>query len=508
MATSKVAQEGPDVKSPLVIDNLIRNFGQGSLARELLDIFECLPDDSLLEAMQESRWTGRPGHPIRVMWHTCIAAYVLSIGTFTDLIRALHQNPILAYVCGIYSEKEIPHKSAYCRFLRKLVMYSPLVEECANAQVKLLSEQLPGFGDNIAIDSTNVHSYSHPRGNHNSDLEASWSVKRDKHGKEKWWYGYKSHILCDTDCELPICVTTTTAKVAETAQFAPLLEKAKGIVPYFKPQYVIADKGYDSHENHRLVVEDYSATPIILLNLRGHAKKFEDLCDEYGTPYCAYGVPMVFWGYDKDQKTLKYRCPLKCGKPGCKWLDKCSESLYGLVVKLKLKDDYRRFIRVPRHTKKWAKIYNKRGAIERINSRLKEFRRLDDTHLRGLAKISLHCLLAALVMQARALVAIKNGNLSDLRTSVIEPKERSEAVSKEKRQVKTFASPPTDYEQFKATIQRILRQSGKPMTWQEIKEAGKFPQKVPNNKRVKWMEEDIGLVRERAKDGKIVWMLK
>lgn len=27
-----------------------------------------------------------------------------------------------------------------------------------------------------------------------------------------------------------------------------------------------------------------------------------------------------------------------------------------------------------------------------------------------------------------------------------------------------------------------------------------FEQKVPNNKRVKWMEEDIGLVRERTKE--------
>lgn len=52
-----------------------------------------------------------------------------------------------------------------------------------------------------------------------------------------------------------------------------------------------------------------------------------------------------------------------------------------------------------------------------------------------------------------------------------------------------------------------MKQAKKPLTWAEIKEKAGFEQKVPNNKWVRWMEEDIGLVREKTKEGKTVWRL-
>jgi len=74
------------------------------------------------------------------------------------------------------------------------------------------------------------------------------------------------------------------------------------------------------------------------------------------------------------------------------------------------------------------------------------------------------------------------------------------------RQAEKFVAP--DYERFKTEIRRILRKAKQPMTWTEIKEAGGFRQKVPNNKWVKWMEEDIGLTREKTREGRVVWKLK
>jgi transposase, IS5 family len=112
---------------------------------------------------------------------------------------------------------------------------------------------------------------------------------------------------------------------------------------------------------------------------------------------------MVFWGYDKKQKRLKYRCPQACGKEGCTWIDKCSESSYGLVVKIPLKEDYRRYCQVPRHTKNWKKIYNKRVSVERIFSRMKKDGdgKLVNHRIRGLGKMTLNSLLSVWIMQAR-----------------------------------------------------------------------------------------------------------
>lgn len=81
-------------------------------------------------------------------------------------------------------------------------------------------------------------------------------------------------------------------------------------------------------------------------------------------------------------------------------------------------------------------------------------------------------------------------------------------MTKKVKQHEARKSVTPDYERFKVQIQRILRRAKQPLTWAEIKEAGGFPQKVPNNRWVRWMEEDIGLIREKTREGRTVWKLK
>ncbi|MCX6009072.1 MAG: transposase [Chloroflexi bacterium] len=70
-----------------------------------------------------------------------------------------------------------------------------------------------------------------------------------------------------------------------------------------------------------------------------------------------------------------------------------------------LKDDYRRFIQVPRHTERWRKLYNMRTSVERVFSRLKKDGdgKLVDHRIRGLEKVTLNCLLSVWVMQVKIL---------------------------------------------------------------------------------------------------------
>ena len=64
------------------------------------------------------------------------------------------------------------------------------------------------------------------------------------------------------------------------------------------------------------------------------------------------------------------------------------------------------------------------------------------------------------------------------------------------------------YEDFKTTIECVLIGAGKPLTWSEIKQIAGLPQKAPNNKWVRQMETDIGLIREKGKGGKMLWRLE
>ena len=63
------------------------------------------------------------------------------------------------------------------------------------------------------------------------------------------------------------------------------------------------------------------------------------------------------------------------------------------------------------------------------------------------------------------------------------------------------------YEEFRDRIEETLKAEPKGLTWTEIKERLKLPQKVPNNLWVRLMEEDIGLIRE-DESGRTIWRLK
>jgi hypothetical protein len=66
---------------------------------------------------------------------------------------------------------------------------------------------------------------------------------------------------------------------------------------------------------------------------------------------------------------------------------------------------------------------------------------------------------------------------------------------------------PMSYEEFRQIIGTILVAPDILLTWTEIRTRGKLPQKFPNNQWVHRLEQDIGLRRERDKNGIIRWRI-
>ncbi|MCL0057599.1 transposase [Dehalococcoidales bacterium] len=327
-------------------NGLLAAYERSEFAKELQSLFNNLEDEELLDALHKTRRTGRPGYPIEVMWKTYIAGYYLNIPTFTGLIRELKRNPCLAYLCGIETAQDVPTKYAYCRFLKKLVAHKDLVERCCYKLVRRLNRILPGFGRDWAIDSTAIHAYSRPRKAMLSDPEAGWGYEKDKYGNQRKFYGYRAHIIADVKYELPINLAITPANVADSVVASTMLRQTKSKARGLRPKRIIGDPGYDSAEIHETIVA-LGAAPIIKLNPRKR------------------GVGAVPEGRS-----------------------------------------YRLYPGVPLDPKAWQKHYNKRTAVERVNSRLKEFAKLDNLKVRGLAKIQLHGLLAMLMLQAKALATV------------------------------------------------------------------------------------------------------
>ena len=214
------------------------------------------------------------------------------------------------------------------------------------------------------------------------------TTKRQSGEKEVYrWLGY---LVC-TKTELPVGFKLTLANRNDGPEMPELLGELKARHPEVadKTEYVVADGGYDGKETYRFIVEEVKATPIIPLNLRTE-KEPPGICNHQGTPVCMAWYPMSYAGYDNGR--LKYRAPCVVGKEKkeCALRVPCFDRRgYGLVVKLRIKDDYWRYTAVPRETKKWRRLYRRRTAVERVNSRLKKHFLVDDLRVQGMAKVKL-----------------------------------------------------------------------------------------------------------------------
>ncbi len=79
----------------------------------------------------------------------------------------------------------------------------------------------------------------------------------------------------------------------------------------------------------------------------------------------------------------------------------------------------------------------------------------------------------------------------------------SPPVTKEKKR----QEPKISYVDFRDMIKKALEYSDSGMTWAELRDYLKFEQIVPNNKWVRQMEKEIGLMRLKDPRG-IVWRVK
>ena len=315
------------------------------IVRQLHAIFDSIPDDDLLAALKAP--TGRPGYTPEVLWKTYIAMTVLGLPTFASLIRALQNNPMLAIACGIISHEGIPTKFAYSRFMRKLSQrkYVVMVKNISRSLTRGLYDTLPDFGKSVAIDSTDLKAWSNGSKNPVADPDATWAAKIDTAGKKKFYYGYKLHLLADTQYEIPVAANIITASLSDVRVASRVLTQARVACSRFYPDYVICDAAYCSRKLRLLIKQQYRAKPIIKVNPVHKKSLFPE-------------------------------------------------------------------------TEEWQAIYSRRSSIERLFGRLKGYRRLNNITVRRIRKVTIHCFLSLIVVQAQALHSATNNQVSSVRQCI------------------------------------------------------------------------------------------
>lgn len=356
---------------------------------------------------------------------------VYRIPTIAELRRHLQVSAELRWLCGLTRADRVPSAATFSRFLTLLAAHPEALEAAFQDLVQRFAVSAPDFGQQVAVDSTDIHAAANGHRAQPADPDARWGVKGAPGGKkdEKYrWFGYKLHLAVDTRYELPLAFSITPANAADSSQAIPLLEQrdqrladahalASGTSAAPPLKLALFDAAYDSSAIYRAVL-DRGGMPLIPLH-KPSAEKWVGITNGLGTPICPAGLPFTFWG--RDEAYLKYRCPhyaepnrLCCLKEH-RAVSRCSTSPYGQVVKITIGADPRRHLPVPRESPRWQALYAQRTSVERVNSRLKDRCLVDDLRVRGLPKVTVRLTLGLLLMLAAAVAMAERQRWKDIR---------------------------------------------------------------------------------------------
>ena len=365
----------------------------------------------------------------------------------------------------------VPSHWNFSRFLGRVVRLEDergLVSAMIGSLRASLFEEVPDFGRHLGYDGKAIESHSTGRvgkgEEHASDPDADWG-KHETSGvngrtgavwkKVKSWFGYGLHLIADTRYEVPVAFAVTRASGSEARVLPGMLEDLFGKAPEMvdRGDDFSADRGLDSGPLKARLWDRWTIRPLIDTRLMWQAEKEEPgydperpitrplfperadvvVHDERGRVSCICPETgeeraMPFQGFEADRGacgTLKYRCPAAAFGFGCKGREACHRAggvkpgEYGRILRIDLDTHDRRiFTPTPWGSPSWRRGYNRRSAMERINSRLDHSFNFETHYIRGLAKMKARVGLALAVMMALALGQVRAGHAERMRSLI------------------------------------------------------------------------------------------
>lgn len=367
-----------------------RTVPRRSVATDLSDILASPEVSSLIDELQATRWTGRPGYPLRAMIGMALAKSLYALPTWTRTVALVREHLELAAV--IAPDGQVPSVFACYRFTAKLRENATMLEDCIAAVIAALKKRNPLLGWDVAIDASDMPAYANGQrfvskgGRERSDDEfsdpdASWghrsAISTRKGGG---FYGYRLHMAVCAKTDLPLAWTVETGKMNETPTVAPLLDRlhALGI----NPETCAMDKGYDNYTVYDACSERGIA-PVVPLRKTPNVVR-----GEHKPPTCEHGE-WRFAGADHKREATKWRCPTGECQPASVWVK--ADRLHPLI---------------PRETLRWKGLYRGRASVERAFGRCKGEWALAPLRVRKIERVRLH---ANLTIMAQLVCTLSRG---------------------------------------------------------------------------------------------------
>lgn len=352
-----------------------------SAVQQLQAVLDSPEIQELIARVEGLRWTGRPGYGVRAMVGMAMAKSIYALPTWSRVVRLVHEHPALQAVIGC-----APSQWSCYRFATKLREHSDALADALDAVIASLREYLPGMGEDVAIDGTDLAAYANGqrfkskngperKPDEYSDPDASWghrsAVSTRKGGG---YYGYKAHAAVCTKYDLPLAWRTETASGSEQTFALSLIDATteRG----FAVKTAIMDAGYDSEPIHDGCMAR-GILPVTPLRETEAVKQ-----GKHKPPVCRHGI-WKFAGADRKRRRTKWRCPSGECQPASVWI-KAS----------------RLHLLIPRDSSRSRKLYRSRGAVEREFGRLKNEWAMLPLRVRRIGRVRLHVDLTVLAKLA------------------------------------------------------------------------------------------------------------
>jgi hypothetical protein len=263
---SLVARQNSNTPNP---DSTIPKSGYG-FYELVVNLFLRHSDELIQELEKSHKTSGRHGYPVRDQLCVFLLQCLLNERYNSHLLNRLSASPKIMATCQI---NEVPSEYAYCRFKKKLVAYSEMLDDIYNLTLRDLNREIrrlkkagiipkraPRLGQYLAIDATDIPAWARYRSPHcnaldkenctekhkrhcnNSDRtkcsthsskpiadpSAMWgyrtpkgrsgtSTANDGEDRKELFFGYKAHVIADAIYGIPLHIALRPANENETS---------------------------------------------------------------------------------------------------------------------------------------------------------------------------------------------------------------------------------------------------------------------------------------------------
>jgi hypothetical protein len=353
--------------------------------------------------------------------------------TLSDLVHALHENPALLEAIGLDPLGPVPSVERFSDWLHTTDNHT--LQTIRAELVRCLLNERALKGRILALDSCPILSpvrennlktavrdrfnkVRFPQADPTARLGVLASYARGESRKTIFFWGYRNHIVADTETELPLWEQTEPADRKDSQMAIRLLPALTSTIA-LPIEAVCADSAYDSEALLKFIVDLLHAKPIVARHPRHQSNP--EFRVQGSVVLCPANLEMFHRGKMTPRRTgityQQYSCPIHYGRVKPQQLLTCPAAhpkflkQKGCNYLLRVTPSIRS--QIPYGSNSFRELYRERTAVERVFSRLLTVA-MQDMPTRGLIPARNLCTIAHITVLLVALTAHRQGHSDQL----------------------------------------------------------------------------------------------